>query len=61
MPDALESEAEFFKSHPQYRNIAHRNGTKHLAKTLNQVPCFLLGGGRWKRLNDLFSFLTRCL
>jgi len=37
MPDALESEAEFFKSHPQYRNIALKNGTKHLAKTLNQV------------------------
>lgn len=37
MPDALESEAEFFKSHPQYRNIAVKNGTKHLAKTLNQV------------------------
>ncbi|KAH9986690.1 dynamin protein dnm1 [Russula compacta] len=37
MPDALESEAEFFRCHPQYRNIAHRNGTKHLAKTLNQV------------------------
>jgi dynamin 1-like protein len=37
MTDALESEAEFFKSHPQYRNIALKNGTKHLAKTLNQV------------------------
>jgi dynamin 1-like protein len=37
MSDALESETDFFKSHPQYRNIAHRNGTKFLAKTLNQV------------------------
>jgi dynamin 1-like protein len=37
MPDALESEIEFFKCHPQYRNIAHKNGTKHLAKTLNHV------------------------
>ena len=37
MPDALESETEFFRSHPQYRNIALKNGTKHLAKTLNQV------------------------
>jgi dynamin 1-like protein len=37
MSDALESEAEFFKTHPQYRNIALKNGTKHLAKTLNQV------------------------
>ena len=37
MSDALESETDFFKSHPHYRNIAHRNGTKFLAKTLNQV------------------------
>jgi len=37
MSDALESETEFFRSHPQYRNIALKNGTKHLAKTLNQV------------------------
>jgi len=37
MSDALESETEFFRSHPQYRNMAHKNGTKHLAKTLNQV------------------------
>ncbi|EMD39365.1 hypothetical protein CERSUDRAFT_134404 [Gelatoporia subvermispora B] len=35
--DALESEAEFFRSHPAYRNIAHKNGTKYLAKSLNQV------------------------
>ena len=40
MPDALESETEFFRSHPQYRNIALKNGTKHLAKTLNQVRAF---------------------
>ncbi|ESK86377.1 dynamin protein dnm1 [Moniliophthora roreri MCA 2997] len=37
MEDALQSETEFFKSHPAYRNIAHKNGTKYLAKTLNQV------------------------
>ncbi len=37
MTDALESETDFFKSHPQYRNITHKNGTKFLAKTLNQV------------------------
>lgn len=37
MKDAMEHESEFFKSHPAYRNIAHRNGTKYLAKTLNQV------------------------
>ncbi|KZT07176.1 dynamin protein dnm1 [Laetiporus sulphureus 93-53] len=37
LDDALESEAEFFRSHPSYRNISHKNGTKYLAKTLNQV------------------------
>ncbi|KAH8995110.1 dynamin protein dnm1 [Lactarius hatsudake] len=37
MSDALESETDFFKSHPQYRNIAHKNGTKFLEKTLNHV------------------------
>jgi hypothetical protein len=28
---------EFFRYHPQYWNIALKNGTKHLAKPLNQV------------------------
>lgn len=37
MADALEAEEEFFKQHPGYRNIAHRCGTRYLAKTLNQV------------------------
>jgi len=37
MDDALESETEFFKNHHAYRNIAHKNGTKYLAKSLNQV------------------------
>lgn len=37
MSDALEAESEFFRTHPAYRNIAHKNGTKYLAKTLNQV------------------------
>ncbi|KAG6865649.1 hypothetical protein C0991_000568 [Blastosporella zonata] len=37
MKDALESENEFFRNHPAYRNIAHKNGTKYLAKSLNQV------------------------
>lgn len=37
MPDALDSESEFFKNHAAYRNIAHKNGTKYLARTLNQV------------------------
>ncbi|KAG8959553.1 Dynamin- GTPase protein [Tulasnella sp. 408] len=40
MKDAMEHESEFFKSHPAYRNIAHRNGTKYLAKTLNQARGF---------------------
>lgn len=37
MADAMESETEFFRSHGAYRNIAHKNGTKYLARTLNQV------------------------
>jgi dynamin 1-like protein len=37
MKDALDSESEFFRNHPAYRNIAHKNGTKYLAKSLNQV------------------------
>ncbi|KAG5641963.1 hypothetical protein DXG03_003855 [Asterophora parasitica] len=37
MKDALDSETEFFRNHSAYRNIAHKNGTKYLAKTLNQV------------------------
>lgn len=39
---ARNAEAEFFRSHPAYRNIAHRCGTKYLAKTLNQVSCLLM-------------------
>ncbi|KAF8721814.1 hypothetical protein AX14_010165 [Amanita brunnescens Koide BX004] len=37
LEDALESEAEFFRNHPAYRNISHKNGTKYLEKSLNQV------------------------
>lgn len=37
LTDAVESEAEFFRNHAVYRNIAHKNGTRYLAKTLNQV------------------------
>jgi dynamin 1-like protein len=37
MKDAHDHEKEFFRGHPAYRNLAHRNGTKYLAKTLNQV------------------------
>lgn len=40
--DALESETEFFRNHPAYRNIAHKNGTKYLAKTLNMVGVCLV-------------------
>lgn len=42
MSDALDSETEFFKNHSAYRNIAHKNGTKYLAKTLNQVRLKLI-------------------
>ena len=47
LTDALDSESEFFKSHPAYRNIAHKNGTKYLARTLNQVCLcwWILKGG----------------
>ena len=34
---ARRAEEEFFRSHAAYKNIAHRCGTKYLAKTLNQV------------------------
>lgn len=37
MTDALDAESEFFKNHAAYRNISHKNGTKYLARTLNQV------------------------
>ena len=37
---ALDSEMEFFATHPAYRNISHKQGTKYLAKTLNQVSSF---------------------
>ncbi|KAF2723100.1 dynamin [Polychaeton citri CBS 116435] len=37
MADALQSEREFFRTHPAYRNIATRCGTRYLAKSLNQT------------------------
>jgi dynamin 1-like protein len=37
MPDARANESKFFNEHPAYRNIAHKQGTSYLAKTLNQV------------------------
>lgn len=35
MDEALRDEADFFKHHPAYRNIASRCGTQYLSKTLN--------------------------
>ncbi len=46
MNEALDTESEFFKNHPAYRNLAHKNGTKYLAKTLNHVRVF--GSMRFK-------------
>ncbi|CUA69275.1 dynamin GTPase [Rhizoctonia solani] len=37
MEDARSNEARFFKEHLAYRNVAHKQGTAYLAKTLNQV------------------------
>lgn len=44
MKEAHNSEAEFFQNHSAYRNVAHKNGTKYLAKTLNQVRLASLCG-----------------
>ena len=35
LSEALKSEAEFFRHHPAYRNMANRCGTQFLAKSLN--------------------------
>ncbi|KAF8515920.1 Dynamin central region-domain-containing protein [Gautieria morchelliformis] len=37
LADSLAAETEFFSNHPAYRNVAHKQGTKYLTKTLNQV------------------------
>lgn len=37
LSEALKSEAEFFRHHPAYRNMAMRCGTHFLAKTLNST------------------------
>ncbi len=37
LSEALDAEQEFFRNHAAYRNIAHKNGTRYLTKTLNQV------------------------
>ena len=35
MSDAIKAEADFFRHHPAYRNMANRCGTHYLARTLN--------------------------
>ena len=35
LSEALKAEAEFFRHHPAYRNMASRCGTQYLAKSLN--------------------------
>lgn len=37
MLEARQAEEDFFRSHPAYRSIAHRSGTKYLARVLNTV------------------------
>jgi dynamin 1-like protein len=37
LPDALQAEQEFFRTHPAYRNISYRCGTQFLAKSLNNT------------------------
>ncbi|KAJ5622801.1 hypothetical protein N7490_011406 [Penicillium lividum] len=37
LADALRAEADFFRHHPAYRNMANRCGTQYLAKTLNST------------------------
>lgn len=54
MDEALRAEAEFFKHHPAYRNIANRCGTHFLAKTLNTT---LMGHIR-ERLPDIKARLN---
>jgi dynamin 1-like protein len=37
MSDAMADEQRFFETHPVYKTIAYKSGTKYLAKTLNSV------------------------
>ncbi|EED15954.1 dynamin-like GTPase Dnm1, putative [Talaromyces stipitatus ATCC 10500] len=37
LSEALKAEADFFRHHPAYRNMANRCGTQFLAKTLNST------------------------
>ncbi|EEP76595.1 DNM1 protein [Uncinocarpus reesii 1704] len=54
LADALSAEAEFFRHHPAYRNMAIRCGTQYLAKTLNTT---LMGHIR-ERLPDIKARLN---
>jgi len=54
LAEALKSEAEFFKHHPAYRNMANRCGTQFLAKSLNTT---LMGHIR-ERLPDIKARLN---
>lgn len=42
MMEARRKEEEFFERHPAYRTMAHKCGTRYLAKTLNQVRLDLI-------------------
>jgi dynamin 1-like protein len=37
MSEAIDDEQRFFETHPVYKTIAYKSGTKFLAKTLNSV------------------------
>ena len=54
LSEALQSERDFFRQHPAYRNMATRCGTLYLAKTLNTV---LMGHIR-ERLPDIKARLN---
>ncbi|KAJ9300205.1 hypothetical protein DTO271G3_2322 [Paecilomyces variotii] len=54
LSEALKAEAEFFRHHPAYRNMANRCGTHFLAKTLNTT---LMGHIR-ERLPDIKARLN---
>ena len=54
LADALQTERDFFRHHPAYRNMANRCGTQYLAKTLNTT---LMGHIR-DRLPDIKARLN---
>ncbi|KAF2836322.1 putative dynamin-like GTPase Dnm1 [Patellaria atrata CBS 101060] len=54
LADALQSERDFFRHHPAYRNMANRCGTQFLAKSLNTT---LMGHIR-ERLPDIKARLN---